>query len=109
MEGITISGLEAVEYFKSLPVPEGKAELHERAIRRIKYEVAKDYGTKLKVIPAPKPGWHEVKNCGHCGCECAEVWFEYCPKCGYKILKNPYTEKIMKEYEDKTGEKIKEW
>ncbi len=85
MSDICVGGKEAIEYFESLPVPEGKEELRDRSLNRIKYEVNKGLGVPLKIIPAPKKGWREVKNCGNCGCECGEAWFEYCPKCGYRI------------------------
>ncbi len=101
MSAQCIGGIEAVEYIESLPVPQGKEEIHEKALNRIRYEALKGIGVKVRVNKAVKP-WHkDTQVCGKCGCGLGEAWFEYCPSCGTAILKNPYTEK-------KLGEKKKE-
>ncbi len=92
-----VGGLEALKYFSSLPVPEGKEELHQYSLNRIRYEIAKGIGVKKNVIPAPKKGWHRQETCGKCGFGAGEAHFKYCPNCGTKYLDNPYTERLLRD------------
>lgn len=102
-----IGGLEAIKYFESLPVPQGKEEQREYALNRIKYEIAKGIGIKKRTVKAVK-AWHKDTHCcGRCGTGLNEAWFDYCPKCGTAILKNEYTEKKLKENNHQIN--IAEW
>ena len=105
-----VGGLEAVEYFESLPVPEGKEELREYALNRIKYEAAKGIGVKLKTVKAVK-SWHsDTKVCGRCGSGMGESWWKYCPNCGTAVLKNAYTEKVLQQKKEENHQMdIEEW
>ena len=107
--GRCIGGLEAVEYFESLPIPSGQENLRDWALNRIKYECAKGIGIKLKVTPPPKKGFHEVRQCGKCGTGIYEAQFHYCPNCGTAILKNEYTAKKIKEFEEVHQMSLEEW
>ena len=107
--GMCIGGLEAVEYFESLPVPSGKENLRDQALNRIKYECAKGIGKKLKITPPPKPGYHETRVCGHCGYGCYEPQHRFCPMCGTAILKNEHTEKKVKAFEEVHQVSLEEW
>ncbi len=101
MSGTCVSGMDAVAYFESLPVPAGKEDLRERALNRIKYEAAKGIGVKKKVIKAIK-SWHSDKKvCGHCGFGADEPHYHYCPNCGTAYLDNPYTEKELNKLKEK--------
>ena len=92
-----IGGLEAVQFFESLPVPEGQEDTFRYALNRIRYEVAKGIGVKLKVNKAIYK-WHgDTKSCGRCGSGITEAWANYCQNCGTAILKNDYTERKLKE------------
>ncbi len=94
-----VGGMEAIDYFESLPVPEGKETLREYALNRIKYEIAKGIGVKPKIRHAIKSWHHDEHVCGRCGSGIGDAWFEYCPNCGTKILKNEYTERKVKEHQ----------
>lgn len=94
-----VGGIEAVEYFESLPVPEGQAELHEHALNRIRYEAAKGIGAKPKVHKAIYRSFHDTETCGRCGCGIGDAWFKYCPSCGTAILRNPVTVKRLEEHQ----------
>lgn len=107
--GMCTGGLEAVDYFESLPVPSGKEELRDKALNRIKHECSKGIGCKLKVTPAPRKGFHEVRQCGKCGTGIYEPQFRYCPICGTAILKNEHTERKVKEYEESHQISLEEW
>ena len=105
-----VGGLEAIEYFESLPVPEGKEELREHALNRNKYEIAKGIGVKRKVNKAIKAWHYDTYACGNCGSGLSESWFGYCPNCGTAILNNPYTEKKLKEKKEENHQMdIEEW
>lgn len=96
-----IGGLDAVEYFEQF---NDGSEMFERAMNRLKYEVAKGIGKKVKHMPAPKPGYHETNTCGECG-YVASAHHSYCPNCGTKHLRNPYTEQVIQEHQVS----IEEW
>lgn len=97
-----IGGLDAVDYFSQF---NDGSEKFEQAMNRLKYEVAKGIGVKIKHMPAPKPGYHEVNSCGNCGFSGVQPHHSYCPNCGTKYLKNPYTEKVIEEHQVS----IEEW
>lgn len=99
-----IGGLDAVDYFQSFEQYAADKEKFEFAMNRLKYEVAKGIGKKIKHMPAPKPGYHEVNTCGECGYT-AQPHHSYCPNCGTRYLKNPYTEKVIEEHQVS----IEEW
>ena len=101
MNGTCMGGLDAVTFFESIAglIPEHDHDRYERAMNRIRYEAAKGIGVKLKTNKAVYKWHHDTHVCGHCGCGLGEAWFQYCPNCGTAILRNPYTEKIVKEYE----------
>ncbi len=100
-----VGGIEAVEYFESLPCPDGKELLREHALNRIKYEVAKGIGVRKKTVKGVK-AWHkDTYACGQCGSGIGDAWFKYCPNCGTAILKNDYTEKKLKDHQIS----IEEW
>lgn len=105
-----VGGLEAVEYFESLPVPQGKEELREYALNRIKYEVAKGIGVERRVVKGIK-AWHsDTYVCGKCGSGLGEAWHNYCPNCGTAILNNPYTIRKLKEKKEENHQiDIEEW
>lgn len=105
-----VGGIEAVEYFESLPIPQGKEELREHALNRIKYEAAKGIGVKKRIVKAVK-SWHrDTYVCGRCGSGIGDAWFNYCPNCGTAILKNEYTEKKIKEKQEENHQmNIMEW
>lgn len=96
-----IGGLDAVEYFQQF---DDGSEEFEYAMNRIKYEVAKGIGKKVKHMPPPKPGYHETNTCGECG-YVASAHHSYCPNCGTKHLRNPYTEQVIQEHQVS----IEEW
>lgn len=96
-----IGGLDAVEYFEQF---NDGSEMFERAMNRLKYEVAKGIGKKIKHLPAPKPGYHETNTCGECR-YVAHSYQNYCPNCGTKYLKNNYTEQVIQEHQVS----IEEW
>lgn len=109
MSNRCIGGLEAIDFFESLPCPKDQEQTKEYALNRIKYEIAKGIGKPLKIIPAPKKGWNETRLCGKCGSRCREACFEYCPHCGTRILRNSVTEKKVKEYENLHQVTMDEW
>ena len=96
-----IGGLQAIAYLEQF---NDHSETFERAMNRLKYEVAKGIGKRIKHMDAPKPGWHEVNNCGECGYP-AHTFQNYCPNCGTRYLKNDYTEKKLQEHQVS----IEEW
>jgi predicted RNA-binding Zn-ribbon protein involved in translation (DUF1610 family) len=104
-----IGGIEAVQFFESLPVPEGQEETRLYALNRIKYEAAKGIGVKPKVFKGIYR-WHgDTQNCGNCGSGISEAWFNYCPNCGTAILKNDYTEKRVKEIAEQKQMNFEDW
>ena len=96
-----IGGLDAVEYFQQF---NDGSEKFEYAMNRVKYEVAKGVGKKIKHANAPKAGWHDINNCGECGYP-ANNCQNYCPNCGTRYLKNQYTEQVIQEHQVS----IEEW
>lgn len=96
-----IGGIDAVEFFQQF---DDGSEKFQYAMNRIKYEVAKGIGKKVKHMPPPKPGYHETNTCGECG-YVASVHHSYCPNCGTKHLRNPYTEQVIQEHQVS----IEEW
>ena len=59
-----IGGLDTVKYFEQFN--DGSEEF-EKAMNRLKYEVAKGIGKRIKHMPPPKPGFHDTTTCGECG------------------------------------------
>lgn len=96
-----IGGIDAVEFFQQF---DDGSEEFQYAMNRIKYEVAKGIGKKVKHMPPPKPGYHETNTCGECG-YVASAHHSYCPNCGTKHLRNPYTERVIQEHQVS----IEEW
>ena len=96
-----IGGIDAVEYFGKF---DDGSEDFEKAMNRLKYEVAKGIGKRIKHQPAPKRGWHEDNSCGECGYR-AYTYQNYCPNCGTRYLKNDHTEKKLEEHQVS----IEEW
>ena len=96
-----IGRIDAVEFFQQF---DDGPEKFQYAMNRIKYEVAKGIGKKVKHMPPPKPGYHETNTCGECG-YVASAHHSYCPNCGTKHLRNPYTEQVIQEHQVN----IEEW
>lgn len=96
-----IGGIEAVEFFQQF---DDGSEKFTYAMNRIKYEIAKGIGKKVKHMPPPRPGYHETNTCGECG-YVASAHHSYCPNCGTKHLRNPYTEQVIQEHQVS----IEEW
>lgn len=103
--GICMGGLEAVEFLESLPdiIPSVAKtakfnESYDRAMNRVKYEVAKGIGKPMGITPAVK-AWHkDIPKCGHCGAGVSEVVWKYCPNCGTAILeRSGYTSQKYKD------------
>ena len=95
--GACIGGVEAVEFFEKFEdrIPDGEKEKYQRAMNRIRYEVAKGIGVKKRTIKAVRY-WHSDKKvCGKCGFGADEACFHYCPNCGTAYLDNEYTEKRL--------------
>ena len=109
MSKMCIGGLDAIDFFESLPCPAEMQETRECALNRIKYEVAKGIGKSLKIIPPPKKGYKEYRKCGKCGSGCDEAWWEYCPNCGTHILRNDHTKSKVEEYEGMHQVTMEEW
>lgn len=101
MNGTCIGGLETITFFESIAglIPEHDRETYERAMNRIRYEAAKGIGVRTKTTKAVYK-WHkDLERCGNCGFGGVQANHEYCPNCGTKYLRNPYTEKKVKEFE----------
>ena len=57
------------------------------AISRLNYENEKAKGVKIKKIRKIS-GKGYIVNCGNCGNGAIqEVWYKYCPNCGYKVIR----------------------
>lgn len=105
-----VGGIEAVEYFESLPCPDGKELLREHALNRIKYEVAKGIGVRKKTVKAVKSWHHDTHVCGRCGFGADAPENKYCPNCGTRYLDNDYTEKKLKAKKEENHQMdIEEW
>ena len=99
--GTCMGGLDAVIFFEGLAgmIPEQDRDKYERAMNRIRYEAAKGIGVKIKTTKAVYKWHRDIDRCGHCGYGGVKAQEHYCPNCGTAYLRNPYTEKIVKEYE----------
>ena len=76
---------DAIKWAESMPDSEAK----DHALNRMRYERDKT----LPVDPTFHKGVYGKKfdhhTCGHCGVD-LEVWYKYCPNCGFYIGKRRY-------------------
>ena len=93
LTGKCCSGIEAIEFLESLEDVIDEeiktnefCEKYEAALNRFRYEVAKGYGKKKKIIKATRRGLHDLKYCGNCGFGANEPSYKYCPNCGTRHI-----------------------
>ena len=94
LTGKCCNGIKAVEFFESLAdvinedaKTEEFCEEFEAAMNRLRYEVAKGFGKRSRLRKAAKSWNHDEYLCGECGSTIYEAVWEYCPKCGTKIIR----------------------
>ena len=84
-----ISFDDAIELFKELGqyVKAEEAGKYDCAIKRLNYENEKAKGVEVKKIRKIREKGYIVR-CGNCGNQAIkEVWYKYCPNCGYKVIR----------------------
>lgn len=76
-------GCEAsLEYVRSLP----ESDLREWTLKRMQYEFEKEIPVKAKFHKGIYGKKYDSWSCGHCGKGAIhEVWYKYCPNCGFAI------------------------
>jgi rubrerythrin len=85
--GIMIGIDETIAYFENIKPNKEKADIHARALNRIKYECAKTSGAELKSVKKIY-GSGLLCSCGNCGYSLdGTIGYKYCPNCGYKIIR----------------------
>lgn len=110
-----VGGLDAIAFYEdiwaALPEAEQKkqAEMHEKALNRFKYEVAKGIGKRKKAhLPVYK--WHHTDyTCGECGYGANRAQEKYCPNCGTRYREEPRTEYGTKREELYKQISLDEW
>ena len=92
--GPCVSGLQAIEILEHLQkeIEHGKVINKKmlpdlmKAINRVRYEVAKGEGKKVKEIKPIYRGYKTQYICSKCGSGVPEAHWRFCPNCGTKIL-----------------------
>lgn len=90
--GRCVSGLDAVEFFETLPdsidddlKDEVFCNEYEYALNRLRYEVSKSIPILPKVLKAYSKGHKDFYSCGACGFSLRMEIDKYCPNCGRAI------------------------
>lgn len=89
MGGLCMGGVDAVEFFESVPDMFSEAqkteefcEEYERALNRVRYEVGQSVAVAPKVQKAQYKKYSDFYNCGKCGYSLHSDTDKFCPHCG---------------------------
>lgn len=93
LTGKCCGGIQAIEFMESFAdimdedvKTEEFCEEYEAALNRFRYEVAKNIGTKKKIIKARNKIYNDFEYCGKCGFTANGVVWKYCPNCGTRYI-----------------------
>ena len=86
--GMMVGWETAIKWIENLKGVDTK--IQDCVINRMKYEFAKDIAVKPRFNKGKYGHKYDSFSCGKCGSGINEAWYEFCPRCGFRIGKREY-------------------